>query len=248
MYTAKNHKEGPDKDVIGGELQILPGAKVSGLRCDPVIAAMLVKVYGVDTYAKLVAALADTTLGFVYATKGITLTGMLALAHAIEMDCQGFALTDATLDATQYMAAQISAEGVIVKNTVFAISGNSEGNAIYSVDVGAGKSEISKCTFNMANAGSTGAVSVYYEGYTGHKLNDNTLSNGVAFTGGAVMDEVKNNTFAATKGFGLGECTIGGIHYFEADPTKVAAIKAYLIEQGNKTTGGDLVVEGYFEE
>ena len=33
-----------------------------------------------------------------------------------------------------------------------------------------------------------------------------------------------------------------------ADPEKVTAIKSYLVTQGNATTGGELVVEGYFEE
>lgn len=219
----------------------------NGIQTLSIIADMMVRVYGVDSYAKLVTALADTTLGYAYALADITLTGQLALAHAIELNGQDFSLVDDTLDATQYMASQISASGVTVKNTVFEISGNSDGNALYSIDVYSPNSTITDNTFVMANAGSSGAVSVYYEGYTGHILSDNTFSNGVAFTGGCVMDEVSNNTFSATKGFGLGECTIGGIHYFEADPSKVLAIKNYLIAQGNTTTGGTLVVEGYFE-
>lgn len=207
------------------------------------------RVYGVSDYAGLVAALADTSKTVAHLLSGITLTGQLALAHAIELDGHDKALTDATLDANQYMASQITASGVIVKNTTFAISGNSDGNALYSIDVYAAASKIIDNTFVMSNAGSSGSVSVYYEGYTNHILSGNTLSNGVAFTGGAVMAEIKNNVFAVTKGFGLGECTINGIHYFEADPDKVAAIKAYLIAEGNVTTGEatGLVVEGYFE-
>jgi hypothetical protein len=215
----------------------------------PILEDAEMRVYGVAEYATLVAALADTSKTVTHLLTGITLTGMLALAHAIELIGHNKALTDATLDANQYMAAQISAEGVTVRDTTFAISGNSDGNAIYSIDVGAAKSRIENNTFTMANAGSSGAVSVYYEGYTDQVLSGNTFSNGVAITGGAVMAEMKNNTFAATKGIGLGECTIGGIHYFEADPAKVAAIKAYLIAEGNRTTGDltGLVVEGYFE-
>lgn len=208
------------------------------------------RVYGVSSYAELVAALADTSKTVAHLLTGITLTGQLALAHAQELIGHGKALTDATLDATQYMASQITAEGVTIRDTTFAISGNSDGNAVYSIDVYAAGSRIEDNTFVMANAGSSGAVSVYYEGYANQVLSGNTFSNGVALTGGVVMSEMKNNTFAATKGIGLGECTVGGIHYFEADPAKVAAIKAYLIAQGNVTTGEatGLVVEGYFEE
>lgn len=207
------------------------------------------RIYGVVDYATLVAALADTSKTVTHLTAGITLTGQLALAHAIELIGHNKALTDATLDATQYMASQITAAGVIIRDTTFAISGNSDGNALYSIDVYAARSRIEDNTFVMANAGSSGSVSVYYEGYADHVLNGNTLSNGVAATGGAVLAEVKGNTFAATKGFGLGECTIGGIYYHESDPDKVAAIKAYLIANGNTTTGEatGLVVEGYYD-
>lgn len=207
------------------------------------------RIYGVSDYATLVAALADTSKTVTHLTAGITLTGMLALAHAIELIGHNKALTDATLDASQYIAAQITAAGVTIRDTTFAISGTSEGNALYSIDVYAARSRIEDNTFVMSNAGSTGAVSVYYEGYADHVLSGNTFSNGVALTGGVVMAEIKNNTFAATKGIGLGECTVGGIYYHEADPAKVAAIKAYLIAEGNVTTGEatGLVVEGYYE-
>ena len=227
----------------------MPEATVNLNRMLAIIDNIAAHEFAVDDESKLVAAIADATKILSYITAGITLTGQLTMAQAFELNGQDFALTDATLDANQYMALQISHEGVSIREVQFAISGNSDGNTIYSIDVYAAGSLIEGCTFVMSNAGSSGSVSVYYEGYAGHKLNDNTLSNGVAFTGGCVMDEVKNNTFAATKGFGLGECTIGGIHYFEADADKVAAIKAYLIAEGNVTTDDatGLVVEGYFE-
>jgi len=207
------------------------------------------RLYSVTDYATLVAALADTSKTVTHLTAGITLTGQLALAHAIELVGHDKALTDASLDANQYMASQITAAGVTIRDTTFAISGNSDANAIYSIDVYAARSRIEDNTFTMANAGSSGAVSVYYEGYADHVLSGNTFSNGVALTGGCVIAEMKNNTFAATKGIGLGECTVGGIYYHEADPAKVAAIKAYLIAEGNVTTGEPtgLVVEGYYE-
>ena len=208
-------------------------------------------VFPMSDYATLVAALADTTKKISYLTADTTLTGMLAFSRAFRFYGQDFSLTDATLDENQYMAAQISHEDVIIQDVEFHISGatTSPQNTIYAIDVGAANSRIEGCTFVMANSGDAGSVSVYYEGYAGHILKDNTMSNGVAVTGGAVLDEVSGNTFAATKGFGLGECTIGGLHYFEADPIKLAAIKAYLIAEGNVTTGEatGLVVEGYFE-
>lgn len=208
------------------------------------------KAFGVSAEAAMLASVADTNFDVVHLLADITLTDKVAIANTnLVIKGNEYSLKDATLDATQYMAVQIAAENVTIKNTVFEISGNSDGNALYSIDVYAANATIEDNTFIMANAGSSGAVSVYYEGYAGQKLNNNTFSNGVALTGGVVMDEIKNNTFAATKGFGLGECTINGIHYFESDPEKVAAIKAYLIEQGNSTTDEEtgLVVEGYFE-
>jgi len=216
---------------------------------DAYLSDIEMRIYGVTDYATLVAALADTSKTVAHLLNGITLTGQLALAHAQELIGHDKALTDASLDANQYMASQISAAGVTVRDTTFAISGNSDGNALYSIDVYAARSRIEDNTFVMANAGSSGAVSVYYEGYADHVLNRNTFSNGVAITGGAVISEMKGNTFAATKGIGLGECTIGGIYYHEADPVKVAAIKAYLIAEGNVTIGEatGLVVEGYYE-
>jgi len=215
----------------------------------PILADAEMRIYGVADYATLVAALANTSKTVTHLTAGVTLTGTLALAHAIELIGHNKALTDATLDANQYMASQISAADVTIRDTTFAISGNSDANALYSIDVGAARSHIENNTFTMANAGSAGAVSVYYEGYANHVLSGNTFSNGVALTGGCTMAEMKNNTFAATKGIGLGECTVGGIYYHEADPAKVAAIKAYLIAEGNVTTGEatGLVVEGYYE-
>jgi hypothetical protein len=212
------------------------------------VQSLLKHVFVVGTEAELIAALADTLRSVSYVTADITLTGQLTIAQAFRLYGQDKDITDDTLDATQYMALQIAFAGVTIQDLTFAISGDSDGNAIYSIDVGAAGSTIMNCTFTMANAGSSGAVSIYYEGYADHVLKDNTFSNGVALTGGASFDEISGNTFAATKGFGLGECTINGIHYFEADPDKVADITAYLVAEGNTTTGGDLVVEGYFEE
>lgn len=202
-------------------------------------------VYGVSDYAGLVAALADTSRDVIHLTANITLTGQLAIGHAVEIDGNGFSLTDASLDANQYMAAQITAEGVYIHDVTWAISGNSDGNAIYAIDVGAAKSRIENCIFTMANTGSSGAVAVYYEGYANQILSGNTMTNGVAVTGSAVMIEMQRNTFAATKGVGLGVCTIGGVVHTVASTADVAAIKAYLTAEGNVTTGGTLVVEDY---
>lgn len=203
------------------------------------------RTYGVKTYAALVAALADTTITNIYLLNDITLEGMLAFSRRVELDGQGYKLSDATLDANQYIAAQISAEYVSIYNVDWHISGNSDANTLYSIDVGAANSRIYDCEYTMANAGSSGSVSVYYEGYLGHVLNDNTASNGVAITGGAAFSEIKNNAFAATKGFGLGVCTIGGVVHTVASPADVTAIKAFLTAEGNTTTGGTLVVEDY---
>lgn len=203
--------------------------------------------FAIGDESALTAAIADATRLMSYLTADITLTGTALFSQAQEINGQDFKLTQETLSAEQYMLTQITKAGVTLREIDFNASGDSDGNTLYAVDVYAAESEISDNSFTLANAGSAGSVSVYYESYAGHKLNNNTMSNGVAFTGGCVMDEVKNNTFAATKGFGLGECTIGGIYYHEADPEKVAAIKEYLIAQGNVTTGGDLVVEGYYE-
>lgn len=212
------------------------------------------RTYGVSSYAELVAALADTTITDIYLLTGITLTGTLLFAHKVALHGQGYALTDASLDASQYMAAQVSAAGCLIEDVIWAISGNSDGNALYSIDVGAPQCTIQNCTFVMANAGDSGSVSVYYEGYGNQKINGNTLSNGIALTGGAVgsasqliMVEVKGNTFAATKGIGLGLATVGGINYIADVAATLALIKAYLIAEGNTTTGDatGLNVENY---
>lgn len=206
-------------------------------------------LFAIDDEAKLIAAVADATKDLSYLTADITLTATLVIAQDFILYGEDFDLTDATLDANQYMAMQISGNDVEIDSVKFAISGDSDANALYSIDVGGKRSNIHDCEFVMANAGSSGAVSVYYEGGTansGHVLKDNVLSNGVALTGNADFAEISGNTFAATKGFGLGECTINGIHYNAYDPVKYAKIVEYLVAQGNTTTGGTLVVTDYF--
>lgn len=206
------------------------------------------RVYGVSTESTLAAALLDTSITDIHLLADITLTGTLTIARAVTIHGHGFKLSDSTLDANQYMACQITGEGVTLDNVKFNIDGNSDGNALYCIDVYAANTTIKNCTFEtMTNAGSSGAVAVYYEAYTNHTLSNNTLANGVAITGSAELEVVKNNAFAASKGFGLGLAIVGKISYLEYSAAQYALLKAYLIAEGNSTTGEatGLVVDDY---
>ncbi len=205
------------------------------------------ELFGVSTYAGLVTAVADANRTTIILKNNITLEGQVVINHGLTIIGNGHSLVDATLDASQYIALQIMADGVTIDNVKFEISGDSDVNTLYSIDVYGPNSTIKNCTFVMANAGSSGSLSIYYEDYAGHYLLGNTLSNGVAFTGGTELVRVKYNTFAATKGFGLGVATIGGIAYTVADDYKLSQIIAYLIGENNITIGfaTTLNVESY---
>jgi hypothetical protein len=204
------------------------------------------RVYGVSTEAQLLNFIADTTVEKIFLNTNITLTGKVTIARALKIYGGGFRLTQANKDATDYIGIDITADNVEINNVQFYISGNSDGNTIYSINA-RGDSRIIDCTFVMANAGSSGSVSVYFEGNS-HVIVGNTCSNGMAFTDGAVITGIMNNTFAATKGIGLGSCVVNGIAYTVASPSKVASITAFLKANNNVTTGAStIVVEGYFE-
>jgi hypothetical protein len=206
------------------------------------------KAFGVKTEAEFLAALADVNFAIIHLLADITLTAKVDITRDnITIYGNGYSFKDATLDADQYIAFDVSGKNVTFDNVTFEISGNSDGNTIYSIYQRTDHLTLKDCTTVMANAGSSGAVSIYYEGGINHTLINNEFSNGISVVGTAELDNVVNNTFAATKGFGLGVCTVNGFVYAETSAEIVASIKASLIADGNITEdeATTLVVEGY---
>lgn len=231
------------------------------------------KIYGAGSYAELSAVLADPTIDKAYLLKDIELEAIPSLDRAIDLlagetptvgtavmgvntikliDGRGNAVTFEDLDATQYMAIQIQSAGVTINDLEIDVSGDSDVNALYCIDVNAAGSTIEDCTLSAENEGSASSVAVCYETGAEHVLKNNTLMNGVALTGSVSFAEISGNIFAAEHGFGLGACNVGGYAYnAESHGAAVLAnIKAFLLSQGNRTTGDatSLLVEGYYEE